>query len=80
MAIADGVAQFVGLFINEAGGPYYFSFTAHDLDDDNELEGGATVRMREMTVSVGAADALVFLKELPDECDGGKACTQQSPR
>jgi hypothetical protein len=67
---AFGEAQFDGLYINEAGGPYYLLFTAADFGDVT-LAGGQRAEIPGMTIYIGAAQTVELLEPFSEFAEGG---------
>jgi len=70
----DGLADFEGLFINEAGIHYSFHFTT-----DIALEGGSEATSNGFYVGVGPASDIVLVWDAPDGVSvlEGKALASQ---
>ena len=71
-----GEVGFSGLYIDEAGGPYYLRFTAMGFGD-TILPGGATTDIPGITVYVGSPAVMEVLDHASSNALGGSAFPQQ---
>ena len=71
-----GVATFTGLYINEAGGPYYLMFSAIDFGETT-LPGGTRAFIPGVAIYIGEPETVEVLEDVSRHALGGAAFAAQ---